>query len=199
MKPRLSKNALVEAIGGLEMWARQCHAASLALVRTGLLSNKARVARGFHRHIMGQHSWVVIGNPYLRSAKILDPTLWSYEGAPPALVVYRHGNAEDYFPKGAGKIDLTALNLHARSMSRNAEVIRLDVGMNKEARDFLAHITPPRGMTFECWHALANAPIEGWPAKAIITAMAQHDRLKALVPIDVVGMLTDLNPGKLYW
>jgi hypothetical protein len=46
---------------------------------------------------------------------------------------------------------------------------------------------------------LANAPVEGWPAREILTAMAATPRLAACVPIDILGMVTDLNPKGLYF
>ena len=41
--------------------------------------------------------------------------------------------------------------------------------------------------------------MEDWPAGPILTAMAETRGLKALIPIDILGMNTDLNPGGLYW
>jgi hypothetical protein len=194
---RISKKALAEAIGGLDKWAKQCHAASLALVRTGLLGPEARVARGRHVAIMSQHSWVVIGDPYCRSSKIIDPTLASWVGKKPEITIHQHGNP-GYFPKGGGQINMTELILALRNWSAAGTAIHLAVGTSAKAREFIKHITPPRGMTLHCWGVLASSPVGGWPAKEIISAMLDHDRLKALVPIDVEGMLTDRNPGELY-
>ena len=42
------------------------------------------------------------------------------------------------------------------------------------------------------------APVEDWPAGEIFAAMDDTEGLKALVPIDKLGMLTDRNPGGLY-
>src|SRR6185312_17037752 len=68
---------IVQSIGGLEQFHHNCHACSLAIVRTKLLPQNARVARGFHSAIMSQHSWVVLGDPYDPKSIILDGTLWS--------------------------------------------------------------------------------------------------------------------------
>lgn len=63
-----------EILGPLDRYHRNCHVASLHLVREGLGD---RVARGACRGVGNQHSWVVIGDPYA-PAIIIDPTLWSY-------------------------------------------------------------------------------------------------------------------------
>ena len=67
-----------EILAPLDDWAGQCHAASLKLVRHGDLG-ACRVARGACRGVLGQHSWVVLGDDcYDKLATIIDPTLWSY-------------------------------------------------------------------------------------------------------------------------
>ena len=40
--------------------------------------------------------------------------------------------------------------------------------------------------------------MEGWPSREIIAAAYADDRLRVLIPIDIVGMLTDANPGGLF-
>lgn len=62
--------------------------------------------------------------------------------------------------------------------------------------EFLA----PDGLDRQGWYTVGNAPVGGgWPARAIFEAMAADPVLVAYVPIDVLGMLTDLNPGGLYF
>jgi hypothetical protein len=40
----------------------------------------------------------------------------------------------------------------------------------------------------------------GWPASEILVRFLEdHPDHEAVVPIDIVGMLTDLNPDGLYW
>lgn len=115
-----------EAVGRpLVAFRFRCHEASLALVRSGVLPEGARVARGSCPGVGGQHSWVVLGGDcYDRKAQVIDPTLWCYD----------------------------------------------------------------------------NAVREIWKGRAdeIIGAMYDDERLSALVPIDIVGMITDRNPGGLY-
>jgi hypothetical protein len=47
------------------------------------------------------------------------------------------------------------------------------------------------------WSVLAHAPVGGWPAGEIIDAMCESG-LDAVIPIDIVGMVTDRNPQGLY-
>ncbi len=47
------------------------------------------------------------------------------------------------------------------------------------------------------WATLAHAPVEGWPAGEILGAMCDSG-MEAVVPIDIIGMLTDRNPSGLY-
>lgn len=48
------------------------------------------------------------------------------------------------------------------------------------------------------WAQLLHAPVGGWPAREIIAFAYRTKRLSALIPIDVVGMATDVNPNDLY-
>ena len=67
----------------VERWAQQCHAVSIAIVRSDVLPRLGwpdrRVARGSCRGVLGQHSWIALGrDPYEITVPIVDPTLWSY-------------------------------------------------------------------------------------------------------------------------
>lgn len=186
------KTALVDAIGGLDQWAHRCHECSLALVRTGLLDQDARVARGFCGSVASQHSWVVIGDPYDENAPIVDGTLWSYTDQDPRLFVNPRGNAQ-YTPHGAGSIWE-----YGKPDAPTKDVITLDAELPKLAADFLEMMAPD-GLDYRGWNVIAHAPVSGWPAREIIGAMYDDERLRALIPVDIVGMLTDKNPGGLYW
>ena len=188
----MNKKKLIKAIGGLEKWAKRCHECSIALIRTGLLPDSARVARGWCGSVTSQHSWVVIGDPYDEYAPILDGTLWSYTDQDPMLFYCPRGNNQ-YTPHGAGSI----WN-YGRPADPTGEVIELDADLSKEARDFLA-LAAPNGLDRWGWQSLATSPVGGWPSKEIISAMDDDERLSALVPIDIVGMLTDKNPSELYF
>lgn len=184
--------AIENAIGGLQKWAHKCHECSLAMVRTGLLPATARVARGFHPQITSQHSWVVIGDPYDTGSLILDGVLWSYLGTKPVTFC---GRSTKHYPKGKGNIWQAGKPPHP--VGKIVQLKHHD-RLSEYARDFLMR-AGPEGLDAAGWHVLANSPVQGWPAKEIITAMYRTDNLAAFIPIDVVGMVTDLNPGNLYW
>lgn len=178
-------------IGGSAKWSKNCHAASLAIVRTGLLGADACVARGWRTGIGSQHSWACTGNPYDPDTVILDATLWSYVDGNPCIVVAKASN-KAYRPHGAGSIwD------YGRPAARTEPEIKLS-GLSIRAKRFIYEASDGRGLDRQGWMTLANSPMNGWPAKEIITAMYQDKRLSHLIPIDIVGMVTDLNPGDLY-
>ena len=186
------RRQLIESIGGLQQWTHQCHACSLALVRTGLLPEGARVARGWCGSVTSQHSWVVIGDPYGDNTPILDGTLWSYTDEKPRLFFCPKGNLQ-YRPHGAGSIWE-----YGKPDAPVDEVITLKTELSKLAADFL-EMMAPNGLDYRGWSVVAHAPVGGWPAREIITAMYEDERLSTLIPIDIVGMLTDKNPGELYF
>jgi hypothetical protein len=168
-------------------WPHQCHAASLQMV---LLVGEGRVARGSCPGVPGQHSWVVLGGDcYDRRAPIIDPTLWSYD---PRVDGIATGKASDrpHTPHGSGSIFDWG-----KPGTYGGPTIELDVEWSGDARRFLDLLGP---LDRRGWADLAHAPVGGWPAREIITAMHGDDRLAALVPIDIVGMVTDLNPSGLY-
>lgn len=180
---------IIEAIGGLEQYAEQCHVASLKIVRTGLLPDNARVARGWRKQVTSQHSWIVIGDPY-NPQTIIDATLWSYTNETPYILV-QHGYA-DYRPHGFGSIwDW------GKPEPPTGEIFDIKDNWSPTASKFFDMIG--YGLDRRGWAFLANAPMQGWPSKEIITAMYQDERTSALIPIDIVGMVTDENPGNLYW
>lgn len=179
------------ALGPHEEWAHKCHEVSLKAVRSGLVG-PSRVARGTCVHVRGQHSWVVLGDDcYNLDAALIDLTLWSY--APSFDVVwtgtYRAGL---HTPHGQGNI-FTAY----RPPSPTDTPIELTptVPFSGEAQAFLRLVGP---LDYTGWHVLIHSPVGGWPSAEIIAAAADTDELKALVPIDILGMLTDRNPSDVY-
>lgn len=177
-------------------FAKDCHSVSLALVRSGLLGKggrRLRVARGACIGVPGQHSWVVLGNPYESKAQIVDLTLWSYDPTAPRIYV-QDGMGDRYRPKGFGFIFDSE-----KPHSRGGEPMLLQMErLSAQARQFL-HIVGP--LDAPGWAALwSRTGMLGWPAKEILIAfLDQYPSLKTLVPIDIVGMLTDRNPENLYW
>jgi len=171
--------------------AHNCHGVSLAIVRSGLWPG-ARVARGWAKGVRGQHSWVVVGDPYDRDAYILDATLWSYD---PDVPDVWQGSLNDgiHQPHGAGHFMTGSMPVH-----QGGETLHLTPAtpLSVKARNWLRAVGAPfdnRG-----WMAVAHLPVEGWPSKEIISAMLDTPQLAVFVPIDIQGMLTDRDPGGLY-
>jgi hypothetical protein len=186
-----------------EAWFHNCHSASIEIVKSGLYPG-ARVARGTTRGVGGQHSWVVIpydgfrpdGSdgplPYHPNAVVLDATLWSYDPQMPRL--YRGLNLGRHKPHGFGMIWDAA-----RPPEPIEEPIELtpEFELSSMAKEFLSDdfLGP---LDRRGWSAVANGPTGGWPSSEIILAMHQTKKLTALIPIDILGMLTDVNPAGLY-
>lgn len=184
-----------EVLGEHQAWAHRCHEISVALIRSGeltrLTGRPARVARGSTPGVLGQHSWVVLGDDcYDPEALIVDLTLWSYVPGEPVVHVGLAG-ARPHRPHGSGSIFDSGMPYH-----HGGDTIHLSTqGLDDSAKVFLGMVGP---LDARGWMQLANSPVQGWPAKQIISAMYEEERLRALVPIDTVGMLTDHNPGGLY-
>lgn len=175
-----------------ERWAHQCHAVSLAIVRAGFVPG-GRVARGTCTGVMSQHSWIVAGDDcYAADARIIDPTLWSYDSAVDGVW---YGTARDgrHVPHGGtGSIWTYGKPTHA-----GGDTITLTPAepLSAEARRFLRMVEP---LDRTGWSVLLHAPVDGWPAGEIVAAASDTPALAALVPIDLLGMLTDRNPSGGY-
>ena len=184
-----------EVLGDLEQWAHQCHAASLAIVKAKVFP-EARVARGSHPGVMGQHSWVVVGTDVYQPQGIVDPTLWSYDSEVTGVVYeHRKGHMRDWTPKGSGliwhwgcpepgggeEIDLGPLSAPAEMFLRMARNVNGGAALDRQFY-----------MTL-----VSSAPVGGWPAREIVEALIAKGH-EPWVPIDIVGHLTDRNPGGLY-
>lgn len=171
-------------------WAHQCHFISLEIVKSDLLQGPRRIARGWCDGVRGQHSWIVLGDDcYAEDAGIVDPTLWSYDDSVEGIW---YGSAEDgrHRPHGAGSIWEWGMPVPG-----GGPPIELE-GVSSAAKAFLRMLYP---LDIMGWHTLASeAPVQGWPAGEVYEAMSRHPELGALVPVDRLGMLTDLNPGGLY-
>jgi hypothetical protein len=193
----LSEADVAAAIGPLDGWSHECHAASLRLVNSGLLPDKARVARGTLPGIRGQHSWAVVGSPY-RPDWIVDVTAWSYAEEYERVLVVPHGEDRGHRPHGFGDIAR-----YGWPICGDGVAVSLAVGVNAEARRYLRDVAEAngrkhQGIDIRGWLRIANGPMQGWPAAEIIGAMCDTPVLAALVPIDIVGMVTDRNPDGLY-
>lgn len=189
-----TQEQMVTALQGLRPWFHKCHQASLCLIRSGVLEGRARVARGFAEGVSSQHSWIVLGDDcYDRDATIIDSTLWSYRKDVSGIWV---GTMRDeiHHPHGEGSIwDW------GKPRNGGGKVIKLTPKqpLSKDAKRFIKLLGP---LDRSGWHTLAAvAPVEGWPAGEIYAAMEDTKALSTLVPIDRIGMLTERNPGNLYW
>ena len=179
-----------ETLAPLKQWAHRCHAASLRLVKSGVLG-PSRVARGACKDVGGQHSWVVLGDDcYDEHTTIVDPTLWSYRDDVEGIWIgtLAHGL---HTPHGRGSIWRWG-----RPNEPTGPVVELTPRQpwSKAALGFLDVLGP---LDREGWIMLAHAPVGAWPAGEIIDAMCESG-LEGYVPIDRVGMLTDRNPQGLY-
>lgn len=182
----LRKQAL-KILRPLKNWGHNCHGASKRLVDNGI---GTRVARGWCRGVQSQHSWAVIGDCY-QPELIIDPTLWSYRDDVKGIFI---GTPEAYGhrPHGSGSIWEWG-----KPRAGNGPVIELtpEKKLSQAALLFLEMVGP---LDREGWANLTKAPVGGWPAAEIIAAIDDTKELSALVPIDLIGMLTDRNPSGLY-
>lgn len=181
----------------LPKWHHNCHVVSHKIVNSSILPDLGapvrRVARGWCRGVVGQHSWIVLGHDvYDRKAPIIDPTLWTYD---PELddIVYTTSRSR-HRAHGSGSIFRAPMPI-----SSGGEVVPLDptaaADLSPRAHAFLSQLGP---LDHHGWHALCHGGMEGWPASEIVLAMYRTEALRGLVPIDIVGMLTDENPGGCY-
>lgn len=201
--PEVDTDEIETAIGPLTHWAHQCGGASVALVNSGLYPG-ARVARGWCPGVAGQHSWVCLGDPYRAATPVIDLTLWSYrpgeaEGpqwaptASNAAAVYV-GRVRDrpHRPHGWGVLWPQGWPVHGGG---DTVTLTPTAPLSGWARMFLDRVGP---LDRRGWSALVHGPMSGWPAAEIIAAVCDTRELVALVPIDIVGMLTDRNPQGAY-
>lgn len=196
-----SVEELARAIGRpFATWAQDCHVVSLGIVKSGVLGleggTQVRVVRGAARGVPGQHSWIVLsGDPYDDRAWIIDPTLWSYRDDVEGVWIGSYAD-EMHRPHGLGSIWDYGRPTTASDAGEEAVELTPKTPLSAAAQRFLEMCGPlgRRG-----WSDLANGPMQGWPADEIIAAMDDTESLRALVPIDILGQVTDRNPEGLYW
>lgn len=194
MTPRsYDVTAVAEAIGiPVKQWDFNCHGISLAIVKSGLLGEFARVARGTANGVPGQHSWIVLGHDcYSLKATVVDPTLWTYSSDVDGIYV-GDPMTHQHTPHGAGSIWAYGQPHHDGGTTIT---LTPSLPLGREARSFLGLIEPLDRLG---WGELAHSPVGGWPAGEILAAMDDTLELMGLVPIDRIGMLTDRNPNGLY-
>lgn len=185
----LTESQIEAAIGPIDDYAYNCHVASTALVNSDLLLDRpVRVARGFCEGVGIQHSWVVLGDDcYSDTAPILDVTAWSYDSTLPRVWVT--SISEGYHtPHGRYHILRGPM-----PTAGPGEPIHLDLPAS--AQSFLDLLGPLDALG---WARLAGGGMLGWDSRTVIDAMCGHPELRHLVPVDIVGMLTDRNPLGAY-
>lgn len=179
-----------------------CHRASITLVQSGKLPAGARVARGWHKDVPGQHSWVTLGPCHEPHVQIVDPTIWSYLNTRPEFAIAQyaptsgHGITAGYTAHGEGHIGPVEALEPFWTVGKPIYLKDFQK-LSHAAKNFLYHVGS-KGLDLKGWHAITKLPVRGWPAGEIIRAMVLDPQLAALPGIDLVGMLTDLNPGALY-
>jgi hypothetical protein len=176
-----------------EYWAGRCHAISLKLLRSGAVGH-GRIARGWADGIHSQHSWIVLGDDcYDKDAVVVDPTYWLALNRMTAYtILVDYARNLDRAPHGDGSIfDVE------KPSNAGGPIIRLTpkTPLSADALAFLRMLGP---LDHRGWMQLGNAPVHGWPAAEIIAAMDDTPRLRAIPPIDILGMITDKNPGMRY-
>jgi hypothetical protein len=190
---KLTIKEVEEAIGLLEYWEQNCHGASLALVHSGLLPEGSRVARGWAQGVGSQHSWAMVApttTVYDGANQVVDITLHGYVPKAPRLYIAK-ARAWPHVPHGAGE-------LRQKGPERLGPRIDLDVALSPSAKAFLK-MWAPRGLDYKGWMTLFNGPMQGWPSRELVLAGYQTKAIRATIPIDIIGMLTDENPSKLYF
>jgi hypothetical protein len=174
-------------------WAGNCHAVSLAVLRSGVVG-PGRIARGWASGIHSQHSWIVLGDDcYDPEAVIVDPTYWlATSQMMHHTILVDYAFDLDHTPHGSGSIFASG-----EPAAGDGPVIELTpkTPLSALARAFLDLIGP---LDRKGWMQLANSPVGDWPAGEIIAAMDDTPELRAMAPIDILGMVTDRNPSGYY-
>jgi len=191
--------ALAEQIGiPIDKWVNRCHEVSLALLKTGAFGS-GRIARGWANGVVGQHSWIVLSDDvYDPSSVIVDAThpsfhrLYELSGGKTPILVTEGAAERSHRPHGSGS------RIEAGPPEcGDGEPLWLtpQAELSDEAQDFLSLCGP---LDRRGWANLANGPMRDWPAGEIIAAMDDTPEVAALVPIDILGMVTPRNPNGLY-
>lgn len=204
--PELPSAAEIGEIIGLppEHWHMRCHEVSIAIVAAGIVPH-ARIARGWCCGVPGQHSWIVgptadgrLGDCLADNAVIIDPTLHTYRDDVTGIYVSHADVDEWHRPHGKGP-HITAAGRPPKP-KQAGKVIALAAEafdeLDSEARWWLHAMFGP--LDRSGWGALANTTMIGWPSDQIVRAMARTRALAVTLPIDIIGMLTNLDPEGLY-
>jgi hypothetical protein len=191
VRRNLVKTAL-RVLQPLDRFAQQCHAAALMLVRDPRMP-EGRVARGYCDGVWGQHSWMVVGSDcYDPRALIIDPTLWSYDESVEGIWVGRLTDRPKHSPHHDWSFWVCK-----PERGDGPDIPMEHYGeMSRTARAYMDAVLP---LDFRGWCSFwSHVGVLDWPAAEAIEAVYAQPNLRGAIPIDLIGMLTDLNPGGLY-
>lgn len=191
----------IQSLDPLDRWAHDCHAASHAIVQQ-LDPGAARVARGGALGVVSQHSWVVVGTDcYDEGALIVDPTLWSYRDDVDGVWTGTYA-AGIHRPHGWSEVNMIGWGCPMGGDADPIELVWPEGGPSREATMWLGMFERTTNLDRTFWSRLVNhapmGPEPGWPAAEFVAAMDDTPDVTALVPIDILGMLTDRNPRGCY-
>jgi len=193
IRSRLNLDVVERAVGTpRELWKNRCHEISLALLKSdAFVGIDARMARGFSIQITSQHSWIVLGKDVFdRTALVVDPT-WSSTVMNAPMISYAR-NFRSHRPHGWGM-----LTEYPESGGGPEVEIK---GMTSETAEWVEFVrmTVDGPLDVRFWCRLFSGPLQGWPSRELVGLAAEMPELRFGIPVDVVGMLTDLNPNGLY-
>lgn len=153
--------------------------------------------------VPGQHSWVVMASdPQMKAheidvydprALIIDPTIWSYD---PQYQGVLAACTSDKLHKPHGSGSIWDYGCPSPIQAGEVAIPLKDVGKLSPYADAFLHMIGP--LSRRGWSCLLHAPVQGWPAKEILEAADDTPELRALIPIDILGMVTPRNPSGLY-
>lgn len=180
----------------LDRWRGNCHSVSLRIVKQGLFG-PSRVARGVCKGVSSQHSWVVCSRDdlacYDRKVRIVDPTLHCHRDDTDGLW---EGSLEDGLHAPHGYANIWEMGC---PVPGGQPAIRLELPPQAQMFIELMERVTGRPMDHGGRNRLFNGALAGVPVMPeIVKAAYGHDELRGWIPIDIVGMLTDVNPGGLY-
>jgi hypothetical protein len=185
-------------------WYAHCHEVSHAIVTARLIPH-ARVARGTCAGVPGQHSWIVaptgrgkLGDCYADNAVIIDPTLSAYRQDVAGIYTARADEHGWHRPFGKGDHIMNLGRPPRPETGQKVTSLAPEAydALSADARFWVNRMFGP--LDRDGWFALAHTSVIGWPAEEIIRAMHLTPGLRPIVPVDIVGMLTNLDPCALY-
>jgi len=158
---------ILTAEGPMDRWARQCHAASVALVKSGEFG-ECRVARGTCNGVGGQHSWVVLSmDVYDKRATIIGTRSFG------------KGSVQTIIPLGAnnGALALTTARYYTPSgKSIQAQGIKPDIEVLQDVPDELKTRADLRGEASMRGHLAGDGAEQETGSQAYVPPSEKDDK-----------------------